>query len=63
VLGHKLEQRIVHRIPVPQSARAIGVELVGEKMIAGLIHHAFAEFAVENRGNFRSSRATHPTLP
>ena len=52
-LCSEAEKGVVHRMPTPQAAGAIGLELVAKQMEAALIHDALTEFAMKDGDDFR----------
>ena len=60
-LRSQAEQRVIHRVPLPKAAGAIGIELVAEQVIAAHIHDALAQLPVKDCDDFRlaDEQATH----
>jgi hypothetical protein len=58
------EKGVIHWMPRPQAAGAIGFELVAAQFEATFVHDALAEFPMKDRNDFRFANelATHFSL-
>ena len=47
------EQFVIHRAPLPETARAIALELIAQQVKAVRVHDALAQFAVKHGDDFQ----------